>query len=114
MLGNGLMKMVKLAVKGVYNLSGQGALMVGTVLGGVLKRGMSAKMGEYVIQASSLEADKKLLSEAHEGQTVGIAIVKLSGPADPPKSFFNFFSKGRYLDVLRSQKGLTLEFEEAA
>lgn len=108
---NGLMKMVKLIVKGVYHLSGQGALMVGTVLGGVLKRGMTAKVGEYVIQAASLEADKKLLSEAQEGHKVGIAIAKVSGPEDPPKSFFNFFSKGRYLDVLRSQKGNTLEFD---
>ncbi len=104
--------MVKIAVQGVFHVSGQGVLIVGTVLGGVMKAGMQCHIKEYVIVARSMESGSKLMSQAKEGQTVGMAIVKLSGPKDPPKSFFHFFSKGRYVDIMKMQKGRVLEFEE--
>lgn len=102
--------MAKLLVKGVFNITGHGIIMVGQVTEGTLQAGMKSKINEYEIQAKSMEANRVLLPELKTGESAGIAIVKATGPEDPPKSFFNFFSKGKYLDTIRSLKGETIEF----
>ncbi len=102
--------MAKILVKSVFNITGHGIIMVGQVKEGSLLPGMKSKINDYEIQAKSMEANHSILSEAKEGETIGIAIVKVSGPDDPQKPFYAFFSKGKYVDTIRSLKGETIEF----
>jgi translation elongation factor EF-1alpha len=103
--------MAYLVIKDVFNITGHGIVLVGLVQGGPILPGMQATYKEYIIQIRKMEQNHQALMAARVGDSVGVNVVKISGPEAPaPKGFQLFPPKDKYFDVMKTLKGVSLEF----
>jgi len=102
--------MATFSVKDVYNITGQGILLVGQVLAGPLQFGMNAEYSGYRIQINKISANRQSLMEAKTGESVVIGVSKVSGPIEPEPTGFALFRKDKYAEIMKTLKGKNLEF----
>jgi translation elongation factor EF-Tu-like GTPase len=107
--------MAKFHLQDVYNVTGIGIVIVGKVLDGTLKPGMTAQVGGLTISAVKLEIRWKTPSEARPGDNVGVYL-RISGPIssvpEEKRGFFQsiFGAKPSYKDELLKFRQTDIEF----
>jgi elongation factor 1-alpha len=98
-------------IQNIYRITGIGSIPVGKVERGILKVGMKSEINGTMIQIKSIEKNHQQLSEAKEGDNIGINVQFIS-PPDMNASFFKriFGKRDDGYDLLKTFVNRSIEF----
>jgi translation elongation factor EF-1alpha len=100
--------MANFLLKDVYEITGIGIVIVGTVQEGIIKPGMNASIDGKTIQIRAIEENHTQLKEAGAGRNIAINILPINNNSGFFKKIFSGYREE--YNILSNRKGTRIDF----